>query len=475
MSVVDDAVAAPLTQHHVVTVARPRQDALRRVCVAGVDTVAALVTAATLAFSSGTLPIQIALLVPMCWILMSWAVGGYHSRRLASRLIDVRSIVLTAGGLWAGAGLLAQLSPLPGTRSLVLFVVPTTAVAVFVARALLTPLMHRGRLLATAPVIAVGSSFAVQQILAASSRGDQTTPTVAGACLLDEPVSYSEFAGMAVTDRIADLADLVRRTGADTVVVTDGVDSEQLRRISWQLEPLGAAVAVAPLWTVAPHRVNVRRLGDATMVEVSPPRYHGTRPMLRELVDRVLAVVAVILLSPLLIGAAIAIKVTSPGPVFFAQQRTGHNGRRFRLWKFRTMVPDAERLKSTLVTANQYQSGTLFKMKDDPRITPVGRWLRRFSIDELPQLLNVIRGDMVLVGPRPTSAHPDTMPADYRRRTHVKPGLTGLWQVSGRSDLPWEEAVRLDLHYVENRSIDMDLDILFRRTLPAVLNRTGAY
>jgi lipopolysaccharide/colanic/teichoic acid biosynthesis glycosyltransferase len=225
---------------------------------------------------------------------------------------------------------------------------------------------------------------------------------------------------------------------------------------------------------VAPHRVTVRTFGDATLVEVSAPRYHGTRLALRGWADRVTAAVALVLLSPLFAVIAVLIKLTSPGPVFFRQLRTGQSGRRFRLVKFRTMVADAERVKPSLAAANQYRDGTLFKMRDDPRVTRVGAWLRQFSLDELPQLVNVVRGDMVLVGPRPTSTPPEAMPADYRRRTLVKPGLTGLWQVSGRSDLPWEESVRLDLLYVENRSVGMDLEIL-RRTLPAVVNRTGAY
>jgi exopolysaccharide biosynthesis polyprenyl glycosylphosphotransferase len=270
------------------------------------------------------------------------------------------------------------------------------------------------------------------------------------------------------------VVDTVRRSGADTVVVTGNCDPDALRALSWRLEEHAVGVAVTPLWAVSPDRVSVRCYGDATLVEVTPPRYDGVRPTLRHLLDRVLAGIALVILSPVLLGVAAVVKLTSPGPVFFTQLRTGQGGRRFRLLKFRTMVVDAETLKATLVTANQYTAGTLFKVRNDPRVTPVGSILRAFSLDELPQLVNVVRGDMALVGPRPTATPPEQMPPDYRRRTLVKPGMTGLWQVSGRSNLPWEEAVRLDLRYVENRSLAMDLDIVCR-TLPAVLSRDGAY
>jgi lipopolysaccharide/colanic/teichoic acid biosynthesis glycosyltransferase len=176
----------------------------------------------------------------------------------------------------------------------------------------------------------------------------------------------------------------------------------------------------------------------------------------------------------LLLALAVAIRVDSPGPVFFRQVRVGKSGREFLIFKFRTMYTDAERRLSEIRHLNEHD-GVLFKMRDDPRVTKIGRWLRRLSLDELPQLLNVLGGSMSLVGPRPplpqeVAAYPE----DMCRRLAVPPGMTGLWQVSGRSDLPWEEAVRLDLRYVENWSLSLDLVILLR-TLSAVLRSSGAY
>jgi exopolysaccharide biosynthesis polyprenyl glycosylphosphotransferase len=190
--------------------------------------------------------------------------------------------------------------------------------------------------------------------------------------------------------------------------------------------------------------------------------------------DRTLALLLLVLICPLLLVVAAAVKCTSRGPVFFKQHRVGRGQREFLLWKFRTMTADAEAQRARLEALNEHD-GPLFKMRSDPRVTPVGRLLRRWSIDELPQLLNVVRGDMSLVGPRPPlPSEVAGYSTDVRRRLLVKPGVTGLWQVSGRSDLSWEETVRLDLHYVENWSVAFDFLILWK-TLGAVFRGRGAY
>jgi lipopolysaccharide/colanic/teichoic acid biosynthesis glycosyltransferase len=185
--------------------------------------------------------------------------------------------------------------------------------------------------------------------------------------------------------------------------------------------------------------------------------------------------VLLILLGPLLLTVALGVRATSRGPVLFRQVRDGRDGRLIRIFKFRSMYVDAEARLAELRHLNE-QDGVLFKIRDDPRVTRVGRWLRRFSLDELPQLLNVLLGQMSLVGPRPPLPSEVAVYADddVRRRLAVKPGMTGLWQVSGRSDLPWEEAVRLDLRYVENWSLSLDLVILLR-TMTAVVRSSGAY
>jgi lipopolysaccharide/colanic/teichoic acid biosynthesis glycosyltransferase len=186
--------------------------------------------------------------------------------------------------------------------------------------------------------------------------------------------------------------------------------------------------------------------------------------------------VLLILGAPVLLAIALLIRLSpgAGGPAIFRQERVGKHGRTFVIYKFRTMYVHAEERLAELIDRNE-TDGKLFKMRDDPRVTGVGRWLRRLSLDELPQLLNVLKGDMSLIGPRPPLAREVAgYPSDMRRRLVVKPGLTGLWQVSGRSDLSWEESIRLDLSYVENWSLAMDLAIL-ARTLSAVIRRSGAY
>jgi exopolysaccharide biosynthesis polyprenyl glycosylphosphotransferase len=196
--------------------------------------------------------------------------------------------------------------------------------------------------------------------------------------------------------------------------------------------------------------------------------------MVKGAVDRCGALLGLIALAPVLLVLALAVRLSSPGPVLYRQERIGVNGRSFGMLKFRSMVVDADqRLEE--IRADNISDGLLFKMRDDPRVTPVGRWLRRFSLDELPQLLNVLGGSMSLVGPRPPlPGEVARYDSSVSRRLLVKPGLTGLWQISGRSDLPWEEAVRLDLRYVENWSLALDLLILWK-TGRAVLSRSGAY
>ncbi len=197
--------------------------------------------------------------------------------------------------------------------------------------------------------------------------------------------------------------------------------------------------------------------------------------MLKRGFDIVFSLAALILLFPLFAVVAILIKVTSPGPVFFVQTRVGKYGRTFLFYKFRSMYIDAEKRKAELMSQNQSADGVIFKMKNDPRITPIGRFIRKTSIDELPQFLNVLFGDMSLVGPRPpVPAEVSQYTIEDRKRLMVRPGLTCLWQVSGRSDIPFKEQVELDKEYIRSQSLWRDLVILLR-TVPAILSGRGAY
>jgi exopolysaccharide biosynthesis polyprenyl glycosylphosphotransferase len=220
--------------------------------------------------------------------------------------------------------------------------------------------------------------------------------------------------------------------------------------------------------------VQLRPVWGLPLVHLAPAELHGGRRLTKAVFDRGSAVLGLVLVAPLLLGIALLVKATSPGPVLYRQQRLGGGGRPFSMLKFRTMVPGAEHMVQTLAGGND-GNGVLFKLRLDPRVTKVGRVLRRYSLDELPQLLNVVRGEMSLVGPRPPlPAEADRYGFVMRRRFLVKPGLTGLWQISGRSDLSWDESVRMDVLYVENWSLSLDLRILWR-TAGAVLRGSGAY
>ena len=267
--------------------------------------------------------------------------------------------------------------------------------------------------------------------------------------------------------------------GADTLVITssDELPPQRIRELSWALEPGGQHLVMAPSLTdIGGPRVQVRPVAGMPLVHVETPRYEGSKAFLKRLFDLVGSGLLIVLLGPFMLVVAALIRLSSPGAAIFRQERYGLGGRTFPMLKFRTMVDGADAHFSSLLDQERDAGNDVqFKLKDDPRVTPIGRVLRRFSIDELPQLFNVFSGRMSLVGPRPQVEHEV---AQYEKHVHrrflVKPGMTGLWQVSGRSTLSWNESVRLDLYYVENWSLVGDLGILWR-TLRAVVGREGAY
>jgi exopolysaccharide biosynthesis polyprenyl glycosylphosphotransferase len=274
-----------------------------------------------------------------------------------------------------------------------------------------------------------------------------------------------------------EVPEVALRFGADTVAVLScpELSGMRLRELAWELEKTGTSLCVAPaVLDIAGPRTTIRPAAGLPLVYMDHPEFTGIPRLLKAFFDRAFALTALILLSPLMAAIAFMIKISDRGPVLFSQVRVGVDGSPFRIYKFRTMVADAEALKAKLAEQNE-TGGVLFKMRRDPRITTVGSWLRRWSLDELPQLFNVLTGDMSLVGPRPAlPEEAERYHTHVRRRLAVKPGITGLWQVNGRSDLTWEESVRLDLRYVENWSFMLDLQILWK-TWSAIGTGTGAY
>jgi exopolysaccharide biosynthesis polyprenyl glycosylphosphotransferase len=280
-----------------------------------------------------------------------------------------------------------------------------------------------------------------------------------------------------VVGSVLDAAATAQVVDADVVAVTaSGLGPTKVRELGWELEGTGRGLVIAPALTeIAGPRVRVSPVEGLPLMWLEQPQLGRVPRFIKRSLDLVGALVLLVFALPVLLVSAIAIKLNSRGPVFFRQLRLGVHGSEFTVLKLRTMYQDAEERRGDFLELNEQDGGgVLFKIRKDPRITRVGRFLRQFSVDELPQLFHVISGRMSLVGPRPLAAADSTYTGAARRRLLVRPGLTGLWQISGRSDLSWDDAVRLDLYYVENWSLGGDLGIL-ARTIFAVLRRNGAY
>ena len=275
----------------------------------------------------------------------------------------------------------------------------------------------------------------------------------------------------------SDLGQALVVDDVDTVVVTDTehLGHDGMRELAWALEDRDVNLLVAPnVVDVAGPRIHLQAHGNMPLIYLSGPSYSRARTLRRAMFDRTFAAAVLLLASPVLLLAALAVKITSRGPVFYRSERIGTHGVPFEMLKLRTMVRGADQMLEEIEHHND-AAGPLFKVRDDPRVTRVGRFLRRYSIDEVPQFLNVLRGDMSVVGPRPPlRSEVDEYSDHMRRRLLVKQGVTGLWQVSGRSDLTWEDSIRLDLDYVENWTMLRDMQIIVR-TARAVLASNGAY
>jgi len=450
----------------------------------GFEVVAAAVAAGTVLGAHPQVSSTSALLWASLGLVAVWPVllhaTGAHAERVFGTGSDEYRAVGTAGFvLLAVAGFVSYAAGLDLSRALVVVAVPAltlvTLLGRFAARCALRGLRAQGR--CTKRVVVVGRGTAALELVDRLRREHFAGLEVVAACVTpDDRDRVASTAGVPVGG-LEDVVTLAGHLDADTIAVTSASEtaSQYLRSLSWQLEGTGIELLVAPgLIEVAGPRLHIRPFEGLPLLSVEQPRFEGWQRVVKGGLDRAVAALALVLLAPALLAIALAVKVTSPGPVLYRQERVGVNGQAFTMLKFRSMVVDADRQVDALEAQN-ISDGLLFKMRVDPRVTPVGRVLRRLSLDELPQLLNVLGGSMSLVGPRPPLpgevARYDT---SVSRRLLVKPGLTGLWQISGRSDLSWEESVRLDLRYVENWSLAMDLLILVK-TVRAVVSSSGAY
>ncbi|MGB7361804.1 MAG: sugar transferase [Rhodococcus sp. (in: high G+C Gram-positive bacteria)] len=333
----------------------------------------------------------------------------------------------------------------------------------------------------TTSVLVIGSHRAATAMAASFERDNASGCQVVGACV-------PGYAGMGSLDVnghaipiMGDEHDVIQAmtsTGADIVAVTatEHMGAEGMKRLLWELDPYGVDLVVAPgVADIAGPRLTLQPVADLPLLHVEKPRYQGATRFVKTTFDMCFAALALLAISPVLLAVALAVKIDTRGPIFYRSERMGLDGNPFQMIKFRTMIVDADKHVAALLSQNESEGGVLFKMREDPRVTRVGRVLRRFSLDELPQFVNVLRREMSVVGPRPPLRREvETYDGNVRRRLLVRPGVTGLWQVSGRSDLTWEESVRLDLSYVENWSMTQDM-LIIAKTLRAVVGSEGAY
>ncbi len=455
------AVAGPV----LVTDAAPATRRRTSWAAFGLDSSLALAIALSAA-ALGALPVDVALVAASAWALALLATGHFQRRALGEGHSALLRRVLGTGVRGAVIALalssvLTTLDPVVLVQLVAAFSLASGVHLVCSAR------RNRPRL-----VLAGRPRDVREALLELVSAGRHDVVAV---CLTRE--SKKTFGDLPTYVGFDTSSSVARHHRADALVVLPGarLTPTKMRRLHWALAGVGTELCVGTgLLDVTPTRTRVLTSGGLNVVHVAPASLCGARRCIKDVLERAAATVGLALLLPLLLAVGIIVRLETPGPALYRQQRVGKDGRLFTMYKVRSMSDSAEVERVDLMGCNE-GDGVLFKIKRDPRVTPLGRWLRRWSIDEVPQLWNVVRGDMSLVGPRP--ALPEEVArydADPRRRLVVKPGLTGLWQVSGRSDLTWAETVRLDVRYVDNWSLALDVAIL-ARTVRAVLGHRGAY
>ena len=408
----------------------------------------------------------ISLAVIVVWVVALAIFATRDSRVVGTGSAEYRRVIDATLRLFGLIAILAFLFKIDLARGFIITALPVGLLALLASRWMwrqgLSVERLNGRFVSR--VILVGSYASVVAIARDLQRQPLAGYLVVGACVPGDVVSIILPSGtIPVTGSLDTVQEAMAATGADTVIVTssDDLPPERIRELSWSLEPGRQHLVLAPSLTdIGGPRIHTRPVAGLPLIHVETPRYEGAKLFCKRGFDIVASALLILVLTPVLIGIAVIVRLSTPGPLLFRQERVGLNGE--RLPELRSQ----QRSEGNIV---------MFKMRDDPRITPIGRVLRRYSLDELPQLFNVLVGSMSLVGPRPPL---DREVAVYENHVHrrflVKPGITGLWQVSGRSSLSWEDTVRLDLYYVENWSITGDVVILWR-TAKAVVGRDGAF
>jgi exopolysaccharide biosynthesis polyprenyl glycosylphosphotransferase len=429
--------------------------------------------------------LEVSVVIAVCWML-SLSINNSRSQRIiGGGAEEYRRVWAATWSVFGAVAIASMLFKLELARGYLLIAMPVGLSLLLTMRwvarrALLKARRDHGRCMTR--IVAVGSSTAVTDLGKSLAREPWNGYRVVGACIPGGSAgSFLEIPGVGAIPVFGDESHIVRAataTGSNAVAVTatERLHGRGMQDLSWELEKLEVEMLVAPgVVDVAGPRLQMHPVAGLPLIHVDKPKYHGAKRLQKRVFDVAFASTVLLVGLPAVAAIALAIKISSQGAVFYRQERIGLDGRPFNMLKFRTMVDGADTMIDQISHLNESEGGVLFKIRNDPRVTPIGRILRKYSLDEIPQFINVLKRDMSVVGPRPPLASEVRTYDDHtRRRLLVRPGITGLWQVSGRSDLSWEDSVRLDLLYVENWSMMADL-LITVKTARVVLGHQGAY
>lgn len=416
------------------------------------------------------------------WWLMLHFWGSREPKVLGSGADEYKRVIASSAWLFGFVAVVSYAMRIETARGFVGLAFPAGAIALVIGRWLVRQhlSLERTHGNSASRVLIIGGPYSAAHLIR-SLKSAPAAGYLPVAAHLPAAKELSEFnLGIPVTGVESDFETILKvivNSAVDAVAISAGVNlhPHDLRKLGWELAARDIGMILAPALTdVAGPRIHTQPVAGLPLIHVSTPKLTGGKKVAKRTFDLAVAGVLVTLLSPLFLLLALLVKATSPGPILYRQERIGLRGTTFKMLKFRSMKVNADAELHTLLDAQGTADKPLFKIENDPRITPLGRVLRKFSLDELPQLLNVLGGSMSLVGPRPQRAGEVALYDDAaHRRLYVSPGMSGLWQVSGRSNLSWEESIRLDLYYVENWSLMGDVVILFK-TFKAVFASTGA-
>ncbi|MFT8396649.1 sugar transferase [Propionibacterium sp.] len=419
----------------------------------------------------------VAVVAILVWVFVLGATGSRSTRNLGAGLEEYRKVVEASLWVFGFGAIVSYVLQASISRGLFVTTLPVGVAVLLLERWVVRQAINAGRSKGRAltRTLVVGFAPAVGDLLNTLESRPEVGYRASGVCVLGAEQLGTSLSPQVTRHRPYQLISAATEGGYGAVIVADGLRRSEVRDLAWQLESRPTELMFLPrLMDVAGPRMTISDVEGLSLVHVDLPRFSGWRLWFKRGFDIVFSAVVLVLLLPVFLIVAVLIKMDDGGPVFLRQERIGRRGTMIRVHKFRTMCVDAESKIDALIAAN---GGTalLFKMADDPRITPIGKILRKYSIDELPQFWSVLCGGMSVVGPRPGLPRevPEYSKAYYRRLL-IKPGITGLWQVSGRSDLSLEESIRLDLRYVENWSLVGDLMIMLK-TVRVVLQSGGAY